>query len=151
MLANSNTISIIDGMEYYKDYEFSFNDTECKRTIDIPYNKNVYITIKAMTPDKELLSYESILFDREDNKQDNDNDNKPDNKPDNDNTEIYNESKFRLIIIIILASIIGIIFIFIIVHYLLKKRKNKVEEMDKIDTNNNLNEILPSIDENCLK
>ena len=150
MLANSNTISIIDGIEYYKDYEFSFNDTKCKRTIDIPYNKNVYITIKAMTPDKELLSYESILFDREDNKQDNNNDNN-DNKPDNDNTEIYNESKFRLIIIIILASIIGIIFIFVIVHYLLKQRKNKVEEINRIDTNSNLNEILPSIDENSLK
>ena len=120
----SNTISIIEGLELFRSYEFQFNDDICTKTIDIPYDKDVYIAVKATTPDKELLSYESLFIETKGNK---------DNK-DNNEDNYYDNNIFKmdakLIIIIVLLSIIIFILIFLCVRSCcLKKRENQIEKV----------------------
>ena len=123
----SNTISIIEGIELFRSYEFQFNDDTCTKTIDIPYDKDVYISVKATTPDKELLSYESLFIETKENK-DEDKDEDKNKNDDNDNNIFKLDTKF--FIIIALSIIIILILIFLCVRSCcLRKRGNKIEEM----------------------
>ncbi len=100
----NNTISIVDGIEPYKTYEFQMIDTFYKKCIQIPKDNNkYYVTITAVTDDKEFLSYKSILIE-EDNK------------------------RIWIIILIIVLVLILLIAIFCIIRCILKKRKNNVED-----------------------
>jgi hypothetical protein len=117
----SNTISIIEGLELFRSYEFQFNDDICTKTIDIPYDKDVYIAVKATTPDKELLSYESLFIETKGNK--------GNNKDINYDNNIFKMDE-KLIIIIVLLIIIIFILIFLCARYCcLKKRGNQIEKV----------------------
>ena len=129
-LNNSNTISIIEGgMELNKAYEFTFNENIHNKTIDIPLDKNIYITIKAVTPDKELLSYDSLFIDKEQKEENNENENENKNKNEPTDT-IVNRSNVHFYSIIILLTSIIIILIMIIFICFIKKKRTKNKDID---------------------
>jgi len=120
----NNTISVVDGIEPYKSYEFKMNETSIKKNIEIPNDSNVYyVSITAVTSDKELLSYNSFLIDEK--------------------NKLSNNILFWILIgILILLLLIAII---IVLHCICKKRKNKnVIEDSKIP-------IMPLNNENNLE
>ena len=110
-----NTISIVDGIEPCKTYEFKFDGEKYNKSIEIPSENSYYITVTAITPDKELLAYKSFLIDKDYMKD------KKDNK-----------SNFWIIfgIIISLILILGV-FVFIYNHYKRKKSINNDELMQQ--------------------
>ena len=109
----NNTISIVDGIETYKTYEFKINESQVNKNIEIPQDDNkYYISISAITSDKELLNYKSFYIDV---------------KKDEDDNKIW------IIILIILLVLILIILLAIIIHCLLKKRKNQIEDINKME------------------
>ena len=109
----NNTISIVDGIKPYKTYEFKINESQVNKNIEIPHDDNkYYISISAITSDKELLSYKSFYIDV---------------KKDEDDNKIW------IIILIILLVLILIILLAIIIHCLLKKRKNQIEDINKME------------------
>ena len=129
-LNNSNTISIIEeGMVLNRSYEFTFNEDTYKKTIVIPSDKNIYITIKAETPDKELLSYKSLFIENEIKKEENktENNTKPNDTP---NNTFLNKSNIHLYIIIILLISINFILIMIIFICFIKKKRVKSKYVD---------------------
>ena len=121
----SNTISIIEGIELFKSYEFQFNEDTCTKNIDIPYDKDVYISVKATTPDKELLSYESLFIETKGNK---DNDEGKNNYNDYDNDIFKMDAKFFIIIALLIIIIFILVFL-IARSCCLKKRENQIEKM----------------------
>ena len=123
----NNTISILDGIEPYKIYEFNINEEFYKKNIEIPNDDNkYYATITAVTSDKELLSYTSFAKKEKEEEEDDDDDND------------------WIIIVIIIIAILLIIFIILLIHCLLKKRRNKVEEESSMP-------IIPITSENKLE
>ena len=120
----NNTISVVDGIEPYKSYEFKMNETSIKKNIEIPNDSNAYyISITAVTSDKELLSYKSFLIDEK--------------------KKLSSNILFWILIgILILLLLIAII---IVLRCICKKRKNKnVIEDNKIP-------IMPLNNENNLE
>ena len=109
----NNTISVVDRIEPYKSYEFKIDNISINKYIEIPNDSNeYYITITAVTSEKELLSYESFLIDKEKSrKEDNDDD-------DDDNNTLL----WILIVILGLLVLIAIIFV---IRCICKRRKNK--------------------------
>ena len=68
----NNTISIVDGIKPYKTYEFKINESQVNKNIEIPHDDNkYYISISAITSDKELLSYKSFYIDVKKDEDDN--------------------------------------------------------------------------------
>ena len=112
-----NSISIIDSCEPYKSYEFKFEGEFYKKNIEIPIDGKYYITLKAVTPDKEFLSYKSLLI----------NNNKEDEVNDN-NSDIYR------IIVIVCICVILLIVLFIIIHFCCLKKRIKNVEIDDIQS-----------------
>jgi hypothetical protein len=117
----NNTISIVDGIEPYKTYEFKFDGEFYNKNIEIPYENLYYITITAITPDRELLSYKSFLIDKD--------------------FSDDNQSIDWLLIIIIIIVVLVLILLILIIHCILKKRKNRIEDnelaMEPIINNEN--------------
>ena len=106
----NNTISLIDGIKTYKEYEFKINQPTISKAIELPNDNNdYYAVVTAITPDKELLSYKAIIIKN-------------------------NESKIKiwLIILIIVGSLIVIISLILIIRYILRKRQNVVENDNEI-------------------
>ena len=112
-----NSISIIDSCEPYKSYEFKFEGEFYKKNIEIPIDGKYYITLRAVTPDKEFLSYKSLLI----------NNNKEDEVNDN-NSDIYR------IIVIVCICVILLIVLFIIIHFCCLKKRIKNVEIDDIQS-----------------
>ena len=115
----NNTISVIDGVKPYKSYEFSIKEQSIEKTIEIPDDSDeYYAVITAITPDKELLCYNSFMI--------------------NEKTRIW------IIILIIILVILLLIALFIIIRCLLRKRRNNIEDNDigilPLEKENNLEE-----------
>ena len=110
-----NSISIVDGSEPYKSYEFKFEGEFYKKNFEIPLDGNYYITLKAVTPDKEFLSYKSLLI--KNNKEDEGNDN---------NSDIF------WIIVIVCICVILLIVLFIIIRFYCNKKRIKNVQIDEI-------------------
>ena len=103
----NKTISIIDNLEPYKIIEFATNSTSYTHKIQIPNDKNkYYLLVNAITSDRELLSYNSLMI----------------------NEESSGGLKWYWILLIILGVLLLIVAIILIVRCLKKKKKNEVEE-----------------------
>lgn len=121
----NNTISIVDNLDPYQIIEFTINNTVYNHTITIPNDNNkYYIIINAITNERELLSYNAFIIDGEENKQN------EDGKEKEKQEEKKNKEglKWYWILIIILAVLILIVAILLVVRYILKNRKNQVED-----------------------
>ena len=103
----NKTISIIDNLDPYKIIEFATNSTSYTHKIQIPNDKNkYYLLVNAITSDRELLSYNSLMI----------------------NEESSGGLKWYWILLIILGVLLLIVAIILIVRCLKKKKKNEVEE-----------------------
>ena len=130
----NNTISVVDGIEPYKSYEFKIDEVSIKKDIEVPNDSNkYYIAITAVTSDKELLSYESFIIDIEKNKEDKKDD-------DDDNTLLW--------ILILIGSLLFLLVVILLIRCICKRRKNKnrIEEnkipIMPLQNENNLEEKL---------
>ena len=108
-----NSISIVDSSELYKSYEFKFEGDFYKKNIEIPMDGNYYITLKAITPDKEFLSYKSLLI-----------------KNSNEDEENDSVLAIYLIIFIVLIGVILLIIIFISIRSCCIKKRIKNDQID---------------------
>ena len=121
----NNTISIVDNLDPYQIIEFTINNTVYNHTITIPNDNNkYYIIINAITNERELLSYNAFIIDGEENKQNEDGKEKEKQEEKKDKEGL----KWYWILIIILAVLILIVAILLVVRYILKNRKNQVED-----------------------
>ena len=110
-----STISIVDSSEPYKSYEFKFEGDFYKKNIEIPMDDNYYITLKAVTPDKEFLSYKSLLIKNNNEDQGNDN----------------NSDTFWIIFLVCIGVIL-LIALFIIIRFCCIKKRIKNDQIDDI-------------------
>ena len=121
----NNTISSVDNLDPYQIIEFTINNTVYNHTITIPNDNNkYYIIINAITNERELLSYNAFIIDGEENKQNEDGKEKEKQEEKKDKEGL----KWYWILIIILAVLILIVAILLVVRYILKNRKNQVED-----------------------
>ena len=117
----NNTISIIDNLDPYKIIEFTTNETEYNNTITIPNDKNkYYITVNAITNERELLSYNSFVIDI--NKE----------KDEGQKEESKGGLEWYYILLIILAILILLVIIIFSIRYAMKKRENKIEDTEQM-------------------
>lgn len=110
-----NTISIVDSSEPYKSYEFKFEEDFYIKNIEIPAEDNYYLTLKAVTPDKEFLSYKSYLINN-----------------DNNDEESSNNSDIFWIILIVCIGVILLIILFICIRSCCIKNRIKNDQIDDI-------------------
>jgi hypothetical protein len=107
----SNTISIVDGIEPNKTYEFKFDGENYNKSIQIPLENLYYISLTTITPDKELLAYKSFLIDK-------------------DNTD-YKDDKNNgwIIFIVIICVILFVVILVLSIHFIKRKRSIKANEL----------------------
>ena len=121
----NNTISIVDNLDPYQIIEFTINNTVYNHTITIPNDFNkYYIIINAITNERELMSYNAFIIDGEESKENEDGKEKEKQEEKKDKEGL----KWYWILIIILAVLILIVAILLVVRYILKNRKNQVED-----------------------
>ena len=112
----NNTISIIDNLEPYKIIEFTTNDKIYNYTIEIPDDNNkYYIVVNVITKERELLSYNSLIIEKDKEKEG------------EEKTKGF--PLWALILIIILAILILIIIIWLIVRAVKKKNNVQIENL----------------------
>ena len=104
----------MDSSEPYKSYEFKFEGDYYKKNIEVPIEDNYYITLKAVTPDKEFLSYKSLLI---------------------KNNDKYGDESNNLdilwIILIACAAVILLVVLFICIRYCCIKKRIKNDQIDE--------------------
>ena len=115
----NNTISIVDGIEPNITYKFKFDGIYYNKNIEIPKENLYYITLTAITPDKELLAYKSYFL------------------IDIDDIDDYKSNGWAIFIIIIIVILFLVILAFII-YFILNKRKSiDVNQLPLMKINNN--------------
>jgi hypothetical protein len=122
----NNTISLVDNLEPYKVIEFTNKNEDYEQKLELPNNNEKYfILVDAITDDRELLSYNSIIVDIEKGKDDG-------GKSDDVQPEKSGGLPvWALVLIIILSVLLLIAIAFIIVRCIMKKRGNVVEDDNK--------------------
>ena len=121
-LSIKNTISIIDNLEPYQIIELIINSGNYNQTIEIPDdNNNYYITINAITKDRELLSYNSLCIEAE--KKEEEKEKEGEKEPEKNEFPIW-----AIIVIIIAAVIILLVIGFFIYRYYKKQHQDNIEE-----------------------
>ena len=105
----------MDSSEPYKSYEFKFEEDFYIKNIEIPAEDNYYLTLKAVTPDKEFLSYKSYLINN-----------------DNNDEESSNNSDIFWIILIVCIGVILLIILFICIRSCCIKNRIKNDQIDDI-------------------
>jgi hypothetical protein len=122
----NNTISLVDNLEPYKVIEFTNKNEDYEQKLELPNNNEKYfILVDAITDDRELLSYNSIVVDIEKGKDDG-------GKSDDVQPEKSGGLPvWALVLIIILSVLLLIAIAFIIVRCIMKKRGNVVEDDNK--------------------
>ena len=126
------TISINENINPYKEYELNIKDDNYSTVIEIPNDKkDYYIKLNAITKDNELLSYDKPILIKYEGKPDEDTTDGNHDTPSCSDCEADDGKNTTLIIIIIVISVICLILILMVVHLALKMRKNKIEDVDK--------------------
>ena len=126
------TISINENINPYKEYELNIKDDNYSTVIEIPNDKkDYYIKLNAITKDNELLSYDKPILIKYEGKPDEDTTDGNHDTPSCSDCETDDGKNTTLIIIIIVISVICLILILMVVHLALKMRKNKIEDVDK--------------------
>ena len=122
----NNTISLVDNLEPYKVIEFTNKNEDYEQKLELPNNNEKYfILVDAITDDRELLSYNSIIVEIEKGKDDG-------GKSDDVQPEKSGGLPvWALVLIIILSVLLLIAIAFIIVRCIMKKRGNVVEDDNK--------------------
>jgi hypothetical protein len=126
------TISINENINPYKEYELNIKDDNYSTVIEIPNDKkDYYIKLNAITKDNELLSYDKPILIKYEGKPDEDTTDGNHDIPSCSDCETDDGKNTTLIIVIIVISVICLILILMVVHLALKMRKNKIEDVDK--------------------
>ena len=111
----NNTISIIDNLDPYQIIEFTTNASIYTQKIQIPKDNNkYYILVNAITSDRELLSYNSLILNQEEESKES-------------TPESSGGIKWYWILLIVLVALILIIVIILIVRCCKRRVKNRIE------------------------
>ena len=127
----NNTISLVDNLEPYKVIEFTNKNEDYVQKLELPNNnKKYFILVDAITEDRELLSYNSVVVNVGEEKDDGKG---SDEKPDggDDTSKNGGLPVWALVLIIILSVLLLIAIAFIIVRCIMRKRGNVIEDDGK--------------------
>jgi hypothetical protein len=151
----SDTIAIVDEVEPLELYYIKCNDDSCNKIVNISSVNSYIISVIAVTPDKELLSYKSIeiIGTGEDKKTDEPTGKQSDEETEtqtgdsgqpgiNNDGEENKENSYTVVFVIIIVVLVILLAIFIIL-YILKRNKSQAIELEKdialvpVNENNN--------------
>ena len=127
----NGTISLVDKLEPYKIIEFKGKNDTYNQNLELSNDNNKYfLVVNAITDERELLSYNSVLIDIEKG----DETDKP-----SDTTEPSGEKSTKssglpgwaLALIIVLGVLLLLAIAFIIFRYVSKKKGNVIENEDQ--------------------
>ena len=127
----NGTISLVDKLEPYKIIEFKGKNDTYNQNLELSNDNNKYfLVVNAITDERELLSYNSVLIDLEKG----DETDKP-----SDTTEPSGEKSTKssglpgwaLALIIVLGVLLLLAIAFIIFRYVSKKKGNVIENEDQ--------------------
>jgi len=114
----NNTISIIDNLEPYQIIEFTTNAATYNQKIQIPNDNNeYYILVNAITSDRELLSYDSLMIKEGESKEES-------------KGKFAELLKWYWILLIVLGALLLILIIFLIVRCVRKKKRNNIQVVE---------------------
>jgi hypothetical protein len=133
----NGTISLVDNLEPYKIIKFNGKDNVYNQNIELPNdNEKYFLLVNAITEERELLSYNSVLVEIEkeegsDTDTDTDTDSHTDSHSDSD-SKGENKSNglpgWALALIIVLGVLLLLALGFIIFRCVMKRKGNVVEE-----------------------
>ena len=139
----NGTISLVDNLEPYKIIHFNGKDEIYNQNIELPNdNEKYFLSVNAITDERELLSYNSVLIELEKEKEPESDKKTDSDKTDSDKktdsgTKEDNNSKssglpgWALALIIVLLVLLALAIGFIIFRCIMKRKGNVVEDNSK--------------------